>query len=238
MSVALGAFIKQQAVQQVAMKSIQAFFYTGLVGALSIPMLINTAIKSTFGSKWASALRRAQDAGKMLAWLLVQVRRARGPAVRWSNPGQTPVKRPPNGGQTRAGRQRAAGPARLLVCFSARLDPRGGRTNAWTCPHLPAPRPRPAPASRARPPQGCHGDRPVTLIGIGMGARVMFHTLLELDRLADQGAPARGLVENVVLLGAPVSCRPERWAAGEGGCGACAEGAGSACAWLAALSLL
>jgi hypothetical protein len=29
MGQALGAFIKQQAVQQVAMKSIQAFFYTG-----------------------------------------------------------------------------------------------------------------------------------------------------------------------------------------------------------------
>jgi hypothetical protein len=37
-------------------------------------MLINTAIRATFGSKWAAALRRAQDAGKMLAWLLVQVR--------------------------------------------------------------------------------------------------------------------------------------------------------------------
>jgi len=43
------------------------------VGALSIPMMINTAIRATFGSKWAAALRRAQDAGKMLAWLLVQV---------------------------------------------------------------------------------------------------------------------------------------------------------------------
>ncbi|KIY98379.1 putative membrane protein [Monoraphidium neglectum] len=46
-----------------------------------------------------------------------------------------------------------------------------------------------------------------------MGARLMFHCLLELDRLAAEGAPTRGLVENVVLLGAPVSCRPERWAA-------------------------
>ncbi len=39
---------------------------SGLVGALSIPMAINTAINVTIGSKWLVALRRAQ------------VRRARG----------------------------------------------------------------------------------------------------------------------------------------------------------------
>lgn len=56
--------------------------------------------------------------------------------------------------------------------------------------------------------QGYHGERPVTLVGLSMGARLVFHCLLELHRLG-----ARGVVENVVLLGAPVSCRPERWAA-------------------------
>jgi hypothetical protein len=55
----------------------------------------------------------------------------------------------------------------------------------------------------------------VTLIGIGMGARLMFHCLLELSRLAEAGVSSKGLVENVVLLGTPVSGRPDRWAAGE-----------------------
>jgi hypothetical protein len=35
-----------------------------------------------------------------------------------------------------------------------------------------------------------------------MGARLIFHTLLELSRLG-----AHGCVENVILLGAPLSCR-------------------------------
>lgn len=50
--------------------------------------------------------------------------------------------------------------------------------------------------------QGCHGGRPVTLIGCSMGARLVFHCLLELSRLG-----LRGCVENVILLGAPLSCR-------------------------------
>ena len=41
-----------------------------------------------------------------------------------------------------------------------------------------------------------------------MGARVVFHCLLELERLKGQG-----LVEHAIMLGAPVSCRPDRWAA-------------------------
>ena len=70
----------------------------------------------------------------------------------------------------------------------------------------------------------------MTLVGIGMGARLMFHCLLELSRMAADGAPARGLVENVVLLGTPVSCRPERWAAGERAAAARAAAARAAAA--------
>ena len=50
--------------------------------------------------------------------------------------------------------------------------------------------------------------RPVTLVGYGMGARVVFHCLLELVR----AGAASGVVEHAVLLGAPVTVRPERWA--------------------------
>jgi hypothetical protein len=55
-------------------RTIQAFLYTGLVGALALPMTLTTAMKVAFGSKWLVALRRAQAAGKMLAMQLAQVR--------------------------------------------------------------------------------------------------------------------------------------------------------------------
>lgn len=52
-----------------------------------------------------------------------------------------------------------------------------------------------------------HGDRPVKLYGFSMGARLIFHCLLELYRNG-----CHGIVEEVVLLGAPVSIRENRWA--------------------------
>ncbi|KAK9909726.1 hypothetical protein WJX75_006627 [Coccomyxa subellipsoidea] len=54
---------------------------------------------------------------------------------------------------------------------------------------------------------GGHGDRPVILVGYSMGARLIFHCLLELCR-----HNAKGVVEHVVLMGVPVSTRLERWA--------------------------
>eukprot|EP00884_Botryococcus_braunii_P013340 jgi/Botrbrau1/22006/Bobra.0024s0022.1 len=54
---------------------------------------------------------------------------------------------------------------------------------------------------------GVHGDRPVVLIGYSMGARLVFHCLLELCR-----HNAKGLVETAVVVGVPVSTRRERWA--------------------------
>ena len=53
---------------------------------------------------------------------------------------------------------------------------------------------------------GGGGGRPVTLIAHSMGARLVFSALLELCRCG-----ARGLVQDVVLLGAPVSPAAERW---------------------------
>eukprot|EP01105_Mastigella_eilhardi_P019463 TRINITY_DN4580_c0_g1_i1.p1 TRINITY_DN4580_c0_g1~~TRINITY_DN4580_c0_g1_i1.p1 ORF type:complete len:892 (-),score=156.22 TRINITY_DN4580_c0_g1_i1:485-3058(-) len=51
------------------------------------------------------------------------------------------------------------------------------------------------------------GRRPVTLIGVSLGARLLFCCL---ERLAEGGYA--GLVENAVLLGAPVPRDPGRWA--------------------------
>ncbi|KAI9257662.1 hypothetical protein BY458DRAFT_294428 [Sporodiniella umbellata] len=50
------------------------------------------------------------------------------------------------------------------------------------------------------------GARPVTLIGFSLGARTIFYCLLELARMK-----AFGLVENVVLLGTPVSASKSQW---------------------------
>ena len=55
--------------------------------------------------------------------------------------------------------------------------------------------------------QGLHGNRPVTLIGYSLGARCIFRCLLTLYQ-----AGKRGIVENVVLLGAPVSLTDYKWA--------------------------
>ena len=53
---------------------------------------------------------------------------------------------------------------------------------------------------------GGAGGRPVTLIAHSVGARLVFSALLELCRCG-----ARGLVHEVLLLGAPVAPAPERW---------------------------
>lgn len=54
--------------------------------------------------------------------------------------------------------------------------------------------------------------RPVTLIGYSMGARVIYHCLQELDACVPSAA-GRGIVENVVLMGAPVSTDFASWSA-------------------------
>lgn len=56
--------------------------------------------------------------------------------------------------------------------------------------------------------EGLHGNRPVTLIGFSAGARVIFKCL---QCLAEKEEENVGLVERVVLLGAPVSIKEEEW---------------------------
>mmetsp|Transcript_11689 Transcript_11689/g.29527 ORF Transcript_11689/g.29527 Transcript_11689/m.29527 type:complete len:587 (-) Transcript_11689:37-1797(-) len=56
---------------------------------------------------------------------------------------------------------------------------------------------------------GVHGDRPVTFVAFGMGARLVFQALLELGRLPnDDGL---GIVQNVLLVGAMVDTNTEKW---------------------------
>lgn len=52
-----------------------------------------------------------------------------------------------------------------------------------------------------------HGRRPVSLIGYSLGARVIFYCLKEM--LQSKGY--EGIIEDVVLLGAPVPADPEEW---------------------------
>ncbi|PRD22548.1 UNVERIFIED_CONTAM: Tmco4 [Trichonephila clavipes] len=52
-----------------------------------------------------------------------------------------------------------------------------------------------------------HGKRPITLIGFSLGARVIFHCLKEMAKRKD----CEGIVEDAILLGAPVSGHPQNW---------------------------
>lgn len=55
--------------------------------------------------------------------------------------------------------------------------------------------------------KGLQGNRPVTLIGFSLGARVIFKCL---EKLAKKGENGR-IVERVILLGAPISLETQRW---------------------------
>lgn len=57
--------------------------------------------------------------------------------------------------------------------------------------------------------KGLHGHRPVTLIGFSLGARVIFRCL---QILAEKESNA-GLVERVILLGAPIPIKDVNWEA-------------------------
>ncbi|OWM75013.1 hypothetical protein CDL15_Pgr021364 [Punica granatum] len=56
--------------------------------------------------------------------------------------------------------------------------------------------------------KGLQGNRPVTLIGFSLGARVIFKCL---SYLAEAGEDNACLVERVVLLGAPIPIKDESW---------------------------
>lgn len=51
------------------------------------------------------------------------------------------------------------------------------------------------------------GQRPVTLIGFSLGARVIYYCLEELSDHSDSG----GIIQDAILLGAPVNGSEERW---------------------------
>eukprot|EP01133_Synstelium_polycarpum_P001112 gene1112-1270_t len=64
--------------------------------------------------------------------------------------------------------------------------------------------------------QGSFGKRPLTLIGTGMGSRMIFYCLEELARLATKPTPQgtsnpSSIIEMVVFIGAPVGSDPKRW---------------------------
>eukprot|EP01116_Phalansterium_solitarium_P019045 TRINITY_DN5212_c0_g2_i1.p2 TRINITY_DN5212_c0_g2~~TRINITY_DN5212_c0_g2_i1.p2 ORF type:complete len:341 (+),score=135.98 TRINITY_DN5212_c0_g2_i1:1073-2095(+) len=68
--------------------------------------------------------------------------------------------------------------------------------------------------------QGSLGARPITLVGFSNGARLIFTCLEELARLSlefiaagSSGRDPCGIVENVVLIGAPIPANYARWEA-------------------------
>ena len=52
------------------------------------------------------------------------------------------------------------------------------------------------------------GHRPITLIGSSLGARVIFYALLSL---AERDPVGSGIIQRVVLLGAPIAPTTEEW---------------------------
>lgn len=50
------------------------------------------------------------------------------------------------------------------------------------------------------------GVRPITLVGYSLGARVIFYALVELSRIK-----AYGIVQNVYIMGAPITAKDETW---------------------------
>ena len=51
-----------------------------------------------------------------------------------------------------------------------------------------------------------HGYRPVSLIGQGIGSRVVFYALEELAKTDSQG-----IIEDVIIMGAPCTSSSESW---------------------------
>ncbi|CAH1775889.1 unnamed protein product, partial [Owenia fusiformis] len=51
------------------------------------------------------------------------------------------------------------------------------------------------------------GKRPVTLVGFSLGARVIFKCLTEMSKRKN----CEGIIEDVVMLGTPVSADPKQW---------------------------
>jgi hypothetical protein len=183
-------------------------------------MVVMSVINITIGSKWRVALRRAKLAGQLLARMLMQVR---GPAAvgrRHASARLAAATRTRGfAGSSAAARSCARLHALVLppplppppiASVAARLLLEHLPT--WQASALAGAPPCPPPSHIRLPgrplPQGLHGERPVTLVGFSMGARLVFHCCLELERHG-----AAGLLEHVVLLGSPVSVRHERWAA-------------------------
>lgn len=64
-----------------------------------------------------------------------------------------------------------------------------------------------------------YGRRPVTLVGFGLGGRLIFKCLLQIAQMTREAdpdgngvnSPLAGIVENVVIFGAAVNASPEQW---------------------------
>ena len=52
------------------------------------------------------------------------------------------------------------------------------------------------------------GQRPVTLVGFSLGARVIYYCLREM---AIQKSRCHGIVQDAILIGAPVTASPAEW---------------------------
>eukprot|EP01132_Coremiostelium_polycephalum_P004264 gene4264-5336_t len=58
---------------------------------------------------------------------------------------------------------------------------------------------------------GYFGNRPLTLIGTGMGSRLIFYALEELARQSPQNPIGYSLIEMVIFIGSPIPSDTKRW---------------------------
>ena len=53
-----------------------------------------------------------------------------------------------------------------------------------------------------------HGCRPVTLVGVSLGAKLIYHCL---EEMLDRGASAMGVIQDIVIVGSPCTGKPDDW---------------------------
>lgn len=191
--------------------------------AASLPMMVLGKINE-LDDPWVMAIDRARQAGKLLARVLMVEHRRHEHRVHCSKGQPTASTRSTS--SSGRGTESCTGItsqidennadhnhdafqdelASVVDAFSISLRQNSGNTSAAKEPKLVTNQQQPE-----QPQQTALPQRPITLVGYGMGARLIFHCLETLA--AEGGTNARGIIENAVLIGTPVGTSAAKWTA-------------------------